>query len=92
MKSKEKMVHTEEDWYPSFFQTSNIGGTARTVAMVKVSLHKRGANDYWVSIWGADDFGVERQLTDLTEALNCYRGIRPLVKRAKLLNDGFLPA
>lgn len=89
MTLKQKMVQTNEDWYPSYFETSDTG---ETLSMVKVSLYKLGKGRYRVSVWGNDDFGVERDFFDLTEAGEYYRRIPRLIKRQKLINDGFIPA
>lgn len=88
MTLKQKMVRTNEDWYPSYFETSDTG---ETLAMVKVSLHKLDKG-YRVSVWGNDDFGLERDFSGPCESLYCYQAITSPVEKEKLLAEGFVPA
>ena len=89
MVAKQKMLRTNEDWYPSFFEASDTG---EKVAMVKVSFHHLGFDEFRVSVWGNDDFGVERDFNGPCQAWECYWKISAPVELDKLLADGFVPA
>lgn len=64
---------TSEDWYPSF----NLSTTHTSKGLVRVSFHYPVSTNhsYMVSVWGADDCGMELQFTDKQEAMNCFMGI-----------------
>lgn len=101
MKPKQKMVQTEEDWYPSFYEgcewydnsleVHKTNDPNKPAHLVRVSLHKMKSG-YRVCVWGADDFGLEKDIEDLTEATECYRKIKPLVKEDELRSKGFVTA
>lgn len=64
---------TSEDWYPSF----ELCTTHINKLLVRVSFHypitvNRG---YMVSVWGADDCGMELQFTDKQKAMDCFMDI-----------------
>ena len=96
------MVQTEENWFPSFYEgcewydnsleIHKTNETSGTVHLLMVSLYKMKPSGYRVCVWGADDFGLEKDIEDLTEATECYRKTKPLVKQAELRSKGFITA
>jgi len=80
--SIECMCKTSDDWYPNF--TGN---------MVMVSLTQYA--DYGrVSIWGADDSGMEKEYEDIRVAASEYSELlsRELITRTLLDSLGFIGA
>jgi len=79
---------TNDDWHPNY--PGNL---------VKVSLTQTGPNppingDFRVCVWGRDDFGMERDFKDRTEAQEMYRTVTNLsfVDKLALKSLGFVQA
>ena len=64
---------TSEDWYPSF----KLSTTHISKGLVKVSFHYPVTthNGYMVSVWGADDCGMELQFSEKQKAMDCFMNI-----------------
>lgn len=64
---------TSEDWYPSF----NLSTTHISKGLVRVSFHYPVSTNhsYMVSVWGADDCGMELQFADKEKAMDCFMNI-----------------
>lgn len=81
---KNKKVMTTEDWYPTADDET-----------VTVSIHRDGrktATDWRISIWGEDDYGLERHSLSITEAYDLFRSIRDGVTKHWLRDQGFIQA
>ncbi len=52
-------IPTKENWRPSF-QSENG-------SYVELSLHKDSATSFRIAIWGADDFGMEKEFSTIKE-------------------------
>jgi len=74
-------VPTEEDWYP----TEN--------GQLRVSYIPLTDGMFRVCVWGADDFGMEKDMKDKGEARLLYRKIiKKPIKRKDLEKLGFVSA
>jgi hypothetical protein len=81
---RNKKVTTSEDWYP----TADDG-------TVTVSMHrdcKKTATGWRISIWGEDDYGLERHSLNIIEAYDLFRSIRDGVTKRWLSGQGFIQA
>lgn len=77
---------TDEDWYPSYLCDNR--------KMVRVIFLKLFTGQYRVAVWGDDDFGMERDLDDFSDAWDDFERVisAPLVKRDFLTKLGFINA
>lgn len=82
----EKMVQTEEDWYPCFRLET------RSEAFVRARFYELRDKTFLVCVWGNDDFGVEQGFTGFSEAHECYKKITPLITQEELCELGFVSA
>ena len=81
---RKKRVGTPDCWFP----TASDG-------KVEVSIHKvskRGSHAWRVSVWGDDDFGLEKNGLTINEAFDMFRGIKDGVTQQDLRNRGFVGA
>ena len=79
-RKKTKLVPTTENWHP----TEN--------GAVEVTLSRDGPNNWRVSVWGADDFGMEKDGMTLTHAMATYRALDVKISQSWLRNLGFSEA
>ena len=76
---REKRVSTPDDFHPTFED-----GT------VSVAIHHVHFNKSWtVSVWGDDDFGMQKVGMDINVAFYTYRKIRDGITKEALRNRGF---
>jgi len=88
-------VPVQEDWYPCFDIKY-----AGTINLVRVSLHDNSADKHhpcqMVTIWGADDFGMEKIFTgdDMINAMPTWQLVvqNPNLTQEWLTKLGFLSA
>jgi len=73
-----KLVSSPDDWYPS------IEGK-----YVEVTIHKDAKASLRVTVFGADDFGLELSDLTLTEALLTFRKIKDGITQTYLKSLGF---
>lgn len=90
----EKMMETEENWHPSFFfQGPTTPELRPTQAYLRVRFHQfhPKTDGYRVSVWGNDDFGMEKDFSEFgfDEAQKAYKEIASPVEEEKLLAAGF---
>lgn len=73
-------VPTTDDWYPNY-----PGDT------VELSLLNLLDGEFRVCVWGADDFGLEKDFKNPKEALRTYRAVKNscVVTKASLYDMGF---
>ncbi len=76
-KDETKEMRTAEDWYPT------VNGKVRVRTM------KLTDGRFRVCLWGGDDFGLEQDFTDATEARKIYRGIQDFTTQRQLKQQGF---
>ena len=79
-----KRVYNPDCWYPSFED-----GT------VEVYIHanrRKGTNRWRVSVWGDDDFGMEKGEMSCDEAFREFRKICDGVTKTTLRSRGFVQA
>jgi hypothetical protein len=85
---------TRDQWYPSYKLDGCYEGGP--LMLVEVTLHGLGDSAWRISVWGADDFGMELELPGATyeSALSRFLGLigRPTVDVADLAKDGFVNA
>ena len=79
-----KMVAVTEDWYPPF--------KTETGSAVLVSIYRFGPDNHRVSVWGADDFGLELEGLDEATAFRLYDSIVDGVTQDSLRDKGFVNA
>lgn len=77
----EKMISTNEDWYPNYQHNR-----------IKITLQKDNPDTYRVSIWGEDDFGMEKIFSDYNTSLAQYNVLSDGVLRSELKMMGFIQA
>lgn len=78
---KTKRVYTPDNWHPCFENQT-----------VVVSIHKdnlKGSRSWRVSVWGDDDFGLEKDDLTISEAFNTFRKIKDGVTQKQLRQNGF---
>ncbi len=78
-----KMIATEEDWFPPY-KTN-----ASNKNWIEVSLHKDSPILYRVAIWGADDFGMEKEFITKKEAMKEYKFLHDNIKKDELKLRGY---
>lgn len=83
MKTREKYILTNEDWYPNYFENK---------LRVKICVLTNRKNR--VCIWGADDFGMEKDFPEnqKMEALKCFYDIKDFITEKELKEMGFINA
>jgi hypothetical protein len=90
--SYEKWILTNEDWYPSF-EPNKYGNPhnhyALHVTCAETLSHK---NDWYVSVWGADDFGMESFSLSRIEALEIFKKINDFSGRLDFAKLGLVNA
>lgn len=72
-----------EDWYPNF-----PDGRVRASLM---QLLPCSLNRYRVAVWGADDFGLERDFDTREEAQRVFDGLPLVIEQGHLRSIGFQP-
>lgn len=83
-----------DHWAPTCCYSS-VGGKPCTLAwqgMVSVDIRGYSDGSWRVSVWGGDDFGLERETSDEHEARRLFDRINHLVTIDDLLSWGFVPA
>ena len=90
----EKIMETEENWHPSFFfQGPTTPELNPTQACLRVRFYEfpKKSDGYRVSVWGDDDFGMEKDFSELEfeQAHKCYKEIASPIEEEKLLAAGF---
>jgi hypothetical protein len=79
---------TSGKWYPNYHLENH--------ELVKVSFcqDQAGPRNWWVSAWGNDDFGMEKEFQDREEAWACFIEVISLddVTVARLRELGFVGA
>jgi len=85
---------TDDDWYPSFRLNDAEEGNPPTTKLVKISLLYLAGGTYRVCAWGNDDFGLERDFEDKSEAMGCFLNIlaMPKVNQVDLAQMNFIVA
>ncbi len=88
------MVETGENWHPSFFfEAATSPEISPTQAYLRVRFYEfpKKSDGYRVSVWGNDDFGMEKDFRELEfdEAQKTYKEIASPVEEEKLLAAGF---
>lgn len=82
--------YTEDDWYPPFYLRHNA---EETYKLVEVSLleYSTKLGTFCVCAWGEDDFGLEKEFSNLEEAKQVFEDIisQKLVSTEYLRNLGF---
>jgi hypothetical protein len=89
---KTKWIKTKEDWYPSY-KPGEWGNPLQCEAL-RVSMSILTTGEWRVSVWGADDHGLEKDFQeDLeTEAQMLYDEISDYYTEAKLRSIGLYTA
>ena len=77
--NKSKHVKTNEDWYPSYDDNT-----------IKVNFKHIVKNMYLISVWGDDDFGMEKYCDTRLEALEIYKKIDDYITKKQLKFMGFV--
>ena len=101
--SLEKWLQTPEDWAPSFpeprflapeqWKTKFPHGAPRNRGGYLWARFSQLVDGLWrVSIWGADDTGMEKDHKDRMEALDCYKRLPNPIMREQLKARGFVNA
>lgn len=82
-KRKSIFIPTPDDWYPTFDD-----GT------VRCSFVKLSDGNYRISVWGNDDFGLEKDSADLTTMRLLWRKISKMaiITQQQLYDLGFINA
>ena len=62
--------YTSDEWYPTY-----SAGIAHKLVVVLFSQPWPDAEEWRVSAWGADDFGLARDFTDKDAAWECFLDI-----------------
>lgn len=92
----EKWVQTPDDWYPSFSKPEWTGpqdpAQRGKGGFVLVRFSHLSDGLYRVSVWGADDTGMELDLKSRMEALALYKILPNPVTKLELCALGFHPA
>ena len=91
MKKMQVFKLTDEDWYPSFKLAGYYQGK-RGLPLVSVScLELLVAPQFRVCVWGADDFGMERDYHCELAALEMFQLIlqQDVVRTSFLKDNGF---
>jgi len=100
--SMEKWLQTPEDWAPSFPEAKHLSPeewrakyprTPRDRGGFLLARFSQLSNGQWrVSVWGADDMGMERDQPSRMEALELFKRLPNPVTRDALEKLGFVPA
>lgn len=82
---EKKFIKTAEDWYPSFepkaFYSDHyinplnfhaVSVSLLILPQTKTEQRKNTERVYRVAVWGSDDFGMERDFTNLLTAKTVY--------------------
>lgn len=91
-----KFIRTKEDWYPSFkpnWRPKNPDyHNPLSDWAVRVSLHYDGKQyGYRVSVWGGDDYGLEKHGMKKGEARDMFDSLVDNITQAELKRKGFVP-
>ena len=85
---EEKWVLTNEDWYPSVDGKIHIA--LNHDRRYNQKLREYGPTFAWrVSVWGADDTGMEQSFDSLEAAQQMFKRIVDLTTKAQLFEWGF---
>ena len=90
----QKFIRTKEDWYPAFKplwkpNNPNYHNPLNDWA-VRVSLHNDGKEGYRVSVWGGDDYGLEKHGLKKGEARDLYAEMKDYITKSELKRRGFV--
>jgi hypothetical protein len=80
---EEKFILTSEDWYPTY-----------ATGLVRVALLRLSTGQWRVCVWGADDFGLERDLPSVERqsAKRLYGRITDYTTQAQMRAWGMVNA
>jgi hypothetical protein len=78
MKTKRKFVKTPDYFFPNFKDD-----------MVEISFVKHGKCKYAVVVFGNDDYGLEKEVSDINEGLKLFYKIKDGVTIVGLKGLGF---
>ncbi len=92
-----KHIRTYEDWCPTLtpYQKSPnhhpnfnnpLDHSAVCVSVIEMDIEK---DNYRVCVWGADDFGLEKDYLTRIEAFKLYNWIKDFTTQAQLRKAGF---
>ena len=83
MKEKSVFIKASDNWYPNYPNDE-----------VELSFLKLTSGDYRVCVWGADDCGMEKDMSCMTEASNLFHKLktRATVSIAYVSTLGFIAA
>lgn len=89
--------YSSECWYPSYFlEGFNGKDTLVKVRFSELRSHENNKTEWRVSVWGNDDFGMERDFLgeQKEDAIKCFHKIVELkdVTKQALLDLGFCQA
>lgn len=94
-----KFIRTREDWYPSFRPSQRPNNpdyhnplpfTALRVSMTQLFVSDTHPDSVWrVCVWGADDFGMERDVATPVTAQRLFNAIQDFTTVADLKRMGF---
>lgn len=76
----QSMVHTSDNWYPNY-PDNEVVLSLHIPSKEFLKEYDGDCYKYRVSVWGADDFGMERDFYDegdLHSALNLYATVKKL--------------
>lgn len=93
-----KHIRTKEDWYPTLRPNQKSPNPRPQFnnpldhPAVCVSLLRLTDGKYRVCVWGGDDYGLEFDTPDLTEARKLYRSIDDFTTQRELVLAGMVTA
>lgn len=82
-----KWIRTREDWAPSFQPHTYDNPLNSTALQVRFSQLSTG--QYRVSVWGADDLGMEFDHDDRNTVANLYNTLNDYTTQHQLQEMGF---
>jgi hypothetical protein len=98
MDRKTKWIKTREDWYPSYLPRSRDNSNPIEHRAVRVSLVRlvsskgKGSPKWRVCVWGADDFGLEKDFRLLVEAESLFKKLKDFATKLDMLGLGMVHA
>jgi len=88
---REKWIATNENWCPAYEPKEDGNPLNQTAVLVRVS--QSSLDRTWgISVWGADDMGVERVCTSRSVALEVFDLIDHYTTKAELKSLRFIQA